>query len=175
MGFDIQKFETADYKAREKRVPVPELKAFFGADEAAEWVIRSLTGAELASVRDSVQRAKDMESIIDGLASGGGKEKIQAVKDAMGIDGAPDDHVRRLTMLELGTVSPKVQRKHVVKLSEVAPVLFTSLTTEIMSLTGQGKSLGESIASGGSQESKQASPSAPGADLVAVASDSSTK
>jgi hypothetical protein len=164
MGFNIQKFETADYKFREKRVPVPELKAFFSDDEPAEWVIRSLTGAELAAVRDSVQRAKDMESIIEGLASGTGKDKVQAVKEALGIDGAPDDHIRRLTMLEIGTVSPKVQRKHIVKLSEIAPVLFTSLTTEIMSLTGQGKSLGESIASGESQESSQASPSAPGAE-----------
>jgi hypothetical protein len=164
MGFDIQKFETADYKFREKRVPVPELKTFFSDDEPAEWVIRSLTGSELAAVRDSVQRAKDMESIIEGLASGTGRDRVQAVKDALGIDGAPDDHIRRLTMLELGTVSPKVQRKHIVKLSEIAPVLFTSLTTEIMSLTGQGKSLGESIASGESQESSQASPSAPGAE-----------
>ena len=164
MGFDIQKFETADFKFREKRIPVPELKAFFAADEPAEWAIRSLTGAELAAVRDSVQRAKDMESIIDGLAGGNGKEKVQAVKDAMGIDGAPDDHIRRLTMLELGTVSPKIQRKHIVKLSEAFPVLFTTMSTEIMSLTGQGKSLGESIASGEIPESEQASPSAPGAD-----------
>jgi len=164
MGFDFNKFETADFKFREKRIPVPELSSFFADGDPAEWVVRNLTGAELAAVRDSVQRAKDLESIIEGLASGGGKEKVQAVMAAMGIDGGtPDDHVRRLAMLEAGTVSPKIQRKHAVRLGEVFPVLFTTLTNEIMSLTGQGKSLGESIASGEIQESSQVSPSVPGA------------
>lgn len=164
MGFDLQKFETADFKFREKKVPVPQLASFFGDGEPAEWIVRNLTGAELAAVRDSIQRAKDLESIVEGLASDSGKDKIQAVKDAMGITGDPEDHIRRLTMLELGTVSPKIQRKHAVRLGEAYPVLFTTLTHEIMSLTGQGKSLGESIASGEIQESSQVSPSAPGAE-----------
>ena len=163
MGFDLNKFETSDYKFREKRIPVPMLSAFFNGEEP-EWVVRNLTGSELAAVRDSVQRAKDMESIVEGLASGSGKEKVEAVKDALGITGDPEDHIRRLTMLELGTVSPKIKRKHAVRLSEIFPVMFTTLTNEIMSLTGQGKSLGESIASGESQESSPASPSAPGAE-----------
>jgi len=175
MGFDFQKFETADYKFREKRVPVPELKSFFGEGEPAEWVVRNLTGAELAAVRDSIQRSKDIEGMIEGLAGSNAKEKIEAIKEALGVTGDSDDHIRRLTMLELGTVSPKIQRKHAVRLSEIAPVLFTSLTTEIMNLTGQGKSLGESIASGESQESKPASPSAPEAASAVEASDSSTK
>lgn len=160
MGFDIQKFETADFRFREKRIDVPELKLFFGDGEPAEWVVRNLTGSELAAVRDSVQRSKDIESIIEGLA-GSEKEKVQAVQAAMGLTGDSEDHIRRLTILELGTVSPKIKRKHAVRLSEVCPVIFTSLTTEIMSLTGQGKSLGEPIASGEIQTSGQLSPSAP--------------
>lgn len=163
MGFDIQKFETADFKFREKRVPVPDLKPFFNGDDPV-WTVRNLTGAELALVRDSVQRAKDLESIIDALAKGSGKDKVDAIREAMGITGDSDDYIRRLTVLELGTVSPKIQRKHAVKLSEAHGVLFTSLTNEIYQLSGQGKSLGEPIASGEIPESEQASPSAPGAE-----------
>ena len=174
MGFDIQKFETADYKFREKRIPVPELKPFFNG-ETAEWVVRNLTGAELAAVRDSVQRSKDIEAIIEGLASKNGKDKVEAIKDALGITGDSDDYIRRLTVLELGTVSPKIARKHAVKLSEAHGVLFSTLTNEIYNLSGQGKSLGEPIASGEIPESGQVSPSAPGAESAAADSASSTK
>ena len=174
-GFNLEKFEAEGFKARELAVPVPELSAFFDEGAEAVWRIRGLTGAEVARVKDSVQRAKDLDGLIAKLASANAKDKIAAVLEAFGLgaDGESDDYVRRLTLLELGSVVPKVSRHHAVKVSEVAPLAFYRITDEIYTLTGRGK-LGESNASGTIPESGQASPSVPGADSAAGDSGSYT-
>lgn len=164
-GFNLERFEAEGFKAREAEIDVPELAAFFDEGARAVWKIRSLTASEVARVRDSVTRARDLEGLVQRLAATGAKEKAAAVLEALGIvaESEPDDFVRRLTLLELGSVEPKIARPVAVKISEVAPLAFYRLTDEIYSLTGKGK-LGESSAFGTSPESGQASPSVPGAD-----------
>lgn len=175
MGFNIKKFETEQYKHRERTIPVPRLAAFFGEGEAAEWIVRGLTAIEIAQVRESKKRAQNIEGIIERLASNVPDEKMAAIKDALGIDAeTPDDYVQRVTMLEIASVNPKVKRPHAVKLAEAAAMDFYRLTDEIMSLTGAGK-LGESSASGTTPESEQASSSVPGADSAGADTDSSMK
>jgi hypothetical protein len=175
MGFDLKKFETEQYKHRERTVTVPRLAVFFGEGEAAEWIVRGLTAIEIAQVRESKKKAKDIEGVVERLASSLASDKMGAVMEALGIDGdTPDDYVQRLTMLELASVNPKITRRHAVKLADVSSVDFFRLTDEILSLTGQGK-LGESSASGTTPESGQALPSAPGADSEGVDSDTSLK
>ena len=174
-GFDLSKFEAEGFRAREGEVAVPELAAFFGEGEAAVWKIRGLTGSEVARVRDSVQRAKDLDGLVAKLASTSTRDKVDAVLEAfgLGISGESDDYVRRLTLLEIGSVDPKIKREHAVKVSEVAPLAFYRLTDEIYTLTGKGK-LGESSAFGTIPESGQVSPSVPGAESAGEGSGSST-
>ena len=82
----------------------------------------------------------------------GSKDKVDAVKEALGLSGkAPDDWVRRITILMLGSVDPPIERSDAVKLGEVFAVTFSRLTDQIQVLTGQGK-LGESSASGATQK-----------------------
>ena len=175
MVFDLSKFESEQYRHREVVVAVPELTSFFPEGAPPEWKIRGLTGIETARVRESVQRANDLEAIVSNLAAQASKEKAQAMLDALGLvrDATPDDYVRRLTMLEIGSVDPQIKRHHAVKVAEVAPLAFYRLTDEIMVLMGQGK-LSESNASGTSPESGQASPSVPEAASEGAGSGSST-
>jgi hypothetical protein len=175
MGFDLTKFETEQYRHRESVIAVPALAKFFTEGEKAEWKVRGLTGIEIAKVRESKKRAQNIEGLIERIASNVLSEKVTAVMDALGIDAdSPDDYVQRLTMLEIGSVSPKIRRPHAVKLADVSPIEFHRLTDEIMNLTGQGK-LGESSASGTTPESGQASPLPPEADSQGAGSDTSTK
>ncbi len=164
-GFQLSRFEAESFKAREREVAVPELMEFFDEGTAAVWRIRGLTGAEVAKVRDSVTRARDLEGLVARLAAENVKDKVAAVVEAFGLatGSDADDFVRRLTLLVIGSVEPKIQRNHAVKVSEVAPLAFYRLTDEIYNLTGQGK-LGESSASGTIPESGQVSPSVPGAE-----------
>lgn len=164
-GFNLEKFEAEGFRSREGSVAVPELSAFFAEGVDPVWQIRGLTGSEVAKVRDSVQRAKDLDGLVAKLASSSTRDKVDAVMEAfgLGISGEADDFVRRLTLLELGSVDPKIKREHAVKVSEVAPLAFYRLTDEIYTLTGRGK-LGESNGSGTTPESGQVSPSVPGAE-----------
>ena len=46
MSFNINKFETTQFKHREVVIPVPELKEFFDDDETPEWTVRGITGGD---------------------------------------------------------------------------------------------------------------------------------
>lgn len=175
MGFNLNKFETEQYKHRERSIPVPALALFFADGEKPEWTIRGLTAIEIAQVRESKKKAQNMEGIIERLASNAPAEKMAAIMDALGINSdTPDDYVQRVSMLEIASISPKIKRAHAVRLADIAPLDFYKITDEIMNLTGMGK-LGESSASGITPASEEALSSAPEADSAGAVSDSSTK
>ena len=160
MTFDLNKFEATNYKDRTKKIPVPALKKFFGDKEKPVWTVRGLSGIELAEVREAAQRNLNLESVIELIMSNIPKEKVKAVKDIIGLpgesksEGSPDDYVRRLAILRLGSVEPKVEQPIAVKLAANHPVTFSTLTDEIMALTGKGR-LGEFSASGTTPKSGQ--------------------
>jgi hypothetical protein len=152
LSFDLKKFETTNFNYREKEIDVPELKEFFNGKKKPKWKIRGLTGIELAEVRASVNKNKDIEKMVELISSEFSKDKIEAFKEAFGMnDQAPDDWVRRVTILIFGSVDPVVDRPLAVKFGEVFPVTFQTLTDQIQILTGQGK-LGEFTASGQTQK-----------------------
>ena len=173
-NFDLAKFESEGFKQRERDVEVPELKAYF-ADGPAIWRVRGLTASEVARVRDSVTRARDIEGLLAKLTSGNSSDKAGAVLEIFGVGGDhPDEYVRRLSVLEIGSVEPKIRREHAVKISEVAPMVFWRITDEIYTLTGQGR-VGESSASGTTPESGPALPLPPEAESEGAGSDSFSK
>ena len=175
MAFNINKFETEQYKHRERVIPVPALAMFFDDGEKPEWTVRGLTAIEVSQVRESKRKAQNIEGIIERLASNAPTEKMAAIMDALGINAdTPDDYVQRVSMLEIASIKPKIKRTHAVRLADVSAMDFFRLTDEIMNLTGLGK-LGESNASGTTPELGEVSPSVPGADSEGAGSDSSTK
>jgi hypothetical protein len=151
MSFDVKKFETTNYVDRIEEVPIdksePELKKLFTGKGKKVFKVKQLTGIELFTMREAVGRNKDLEGIVELLASQASKDRVDGVKKAFGMtdDNTPEDWVRRVHILKFGLVDPDLRKKHetVVKFGETFPVTFTTLTDKIIALTGQGKS-GES-------------------------------
>lgn len=148
---DLQKFLNASLVQRQATVKVPELAEFFGEDRP-EWTVRALTAAELGRANESAERgAENLKALITAMAGEG--DKAEAVRKAMGLSNkdVPADVSRRIEMLTLASVSPKIgseQRDVVVKLAENYPTTLYSLTNKILSLTGQGADLGKRKRSG---------------------------
>ena len=149
MAFDIEKFTESELNYRITDVKVPSLKEFFEKDEAPVWQVKGLTGHELAKVNEAIKLNKDVVSILSGISSEIHSEKIDAIKETLGInDTSPDDLVRRIAALKFASISPVITQEISVKLADSFPTIFYLLTNKIFELTGDGKSLGESKASG---------------------------
>lgn len=149
MAFDIEKFAGSNFSYQAVDVKVPELSGFFDEGESAVWQVRGLTGHELAKVNEAIKLNKDVGSILSGISSELHSEKIDAIKETLGInDTSPDDLVRRISALRFASVSPEITQEIAVKLADSFPTIFYLLTNKIFGLTGEGKTLGESKASG---------------------------
>jgi hypothetical protein len=157
MPFDMAKFESVKIVDRTEEVPVPELQSFFEDEEIGEgetraivpgkavWTVKALGGLEIAEAREAMARNRSLEALLSGLISGDSKEKVQALKDSLGIasDTAPDDYVYRLACLRLGSVDPVLNEEQAVRLALAFSVTFYNLTNKILQLSGMGKRLGE--------------------------------
>jgi hypothetical protein len=144
MSFNVEKFDAAQVTIVTKTIPVPELKAFFGEDEKAEWEVRGMTGTELFIANEAASVASKTKVIIEAIASGteaGLKKGLNTFlnkNDQM----TPEELVRRHKMLELASIPPCPENV-CVKLAHNKPTTFTKITNEIIKLTGDGADLGE--------------------------------
>ena len=149
MAFNTEKFGQSSFSHRMEDIPVPGLSVFFEDDEPAIWQVRGLTGHELAKVNEAVKLNKDVGSILSGISSELHSEKIDSIKEVLGLgDNTPDDLVRRISSLRYGSVIPEITQEIAVRLADSFPTTFFQLTNKIFELTGEGKTLGESKASG---------------------------
>lgn len=137
--FDKKRFIAAQFEAREESVPVPDMKDFFGDDEPA-WRVRALTGHELGVVHQTVERNKNMEAILEGLASNVDSKKSGAIRKLIGDrDEVPDDIAKRLEMLVIASVDPECDMELAKKVCRVYPIEFYQITNIINKLTGMGQ------------------------------------
>lgn len=142
MPFDAAAFERAEFKPRTAVVEVEALAAFFPDGEPARWTVRGLSASELHRAMEAGKRQGSVEAIVRAIATGG--DQAQAVRKALGLSAdTPGEIAKRLEMLVLGSVSPKVELPIAVKLAEAFPVEFLGLTNEITELTGKGAELGK--------------------------------
>lgn len=142
MPFDITKFDQTQFNERTKDIDVPELKSFFPEGEPAVWKVRGLTGEEIARTREAVERNRVARAEIISAQERGASEAVaMAMKTLLGVaslESVPDDHVRHLNTVVMGSLSPKVKLEHAVKLATTFPIVFTQLHNEIYILTGLG-------------------------------------
>lgn len=161
MGFDAKRFQKTKFNYRTEDVSVPDLREWFGPDDPLVWKVRGLEGAELGQVNESVSRNRNIGAILEGIVSPNDGDKAQAIKDLLGMAGnTPEDTVRRIEMLVIGSVDPICSMDLAIKLCKVFPVEFMLLTNKITQLTGQGQIPGKKKDSGEIQPSEQPSVSA---------------
>ena len=160
MGFDLKKFEKAKFEPRTENVPVPALKQFFADNEKPEFTIRGLEGEEMARVNEAQSKHSNIQAVIDALVGKASQEKVEALQKTLGLSNdMPSDLIRRVEILRIGCVEPKLDAQLAAKIFRVAPVEAYDLSSKIQILSGQGMRLGEPKASGKKQTSKQPSTS----------------
>lgn len=138
---DMREFMRADLKPRTEDVEVAAL-APWNDGVAPTFVVRGLDGPELARVREAAEKHRNIGATIEALVGGTDKEKIAAMRETMGIgDDLPEDYAKRLEMLVLGTVSPKLDLPAALKIAASFAVHFYHLTNRITELTGQGHTI----------------------------------
>ncbi len=161
MPFDTKSFMKAKFTPRTEDVPVPDLADFFPAGAEPVWTVRGLTGQELGRVNESASRQKVSAALMEALMAGSDKERKDAATEMLGIStSAPEDVAKRIDQLVMGSVRPTVTQDVAVRLCEVYPIEFYTLTNAVLKLTGQGQLPGKSKPSGGKKESGPLSPSA---------------
>lgn len=156
---DLQKFLNDSLSARTEIIPVPELQEWFG-DAKPEWTVRGLTAAELGAANLSADQGQEnVRALVEAMAGKG--DKATALRKTLGLTEGevPPDVSRRIEVLTLGSVDPKLgmdNRDVSVKLAEAFPTVFYNLTNRIFSLTGQGSEVGKRKPSGKTEKSEPA-------------------
>jgi hypothetical protein len=86
--------------------------------------------------------------MITSLA-GSTSDKIDAVKELFGVgDGVTEEYAKRIEILLVGSVRPKIDRQEAVRLLRDFPTVAGKLTDTILELTGLGSVPGKLKGSG---------------------------
>jgi len=142
MGFDTKAFKKAKFEDRTERVPVPDLAEWFEEGEEAVFVVRGLTGEELARCNEAARHNKNINSVVEAIAGQNEQEKIDALRETLGIStSVPDDLAKRMEQFSYGTVDPDMDHEAAVKFAQEYPIEFYQITNKIAELTGQGRQI----------------------------------
>jgi len=151
--FDEKAFKKASFKPRTHKHFVPELKEFFSEGAELQWEVRGLEGPEMFRAKMAVDRDRTLTAAITAM-SAGGNEQIQAFRELMAMgEGVPEEYSKRIELVSLGSVNPKVDRVTVVKLAKNFPATLNTLSDKIIELTGLGHEVGKPKGSGETHES----------------------
>jgi len=155
MSFDVKKFKKTKHTQRVADCPIPDLARFCSDPQKPYWRVRGLTGQELGQTKEAAARNKNAGAMVEAIAAGSTKEKIEGMKTALGIGTVTDNIAERIEQLVIGSVEPKMDTELAVMLCERYPVEFYDLTNKILQLTGQGMQPGELRGSGKTEVSEQ--------------------
>lgn len=161
MSFDAKAFINERFEDRIMDVPVPDLKAWFTEDATPVWKIRGLTGDELGRVNEAVEKYKNLNALVTSLVGQDPRQKAEALKDVLGLGTTrtPENVVRELEIVCVGSVDPVCDMQLAVKLKDNFPIEFRQIAQAILVATGKGRVPGKSNASGETQESEPVSVS----------------
>ena len=136
--FNVKRFMAAQMAPREEDVPVPAMQDFFEEDKPV-WRVRGLAGQELGFANASAERNRNIEAVLEGIASSISGKKAEAIRKLIGDrEGVPDDIAKRLEMFALGSVAPEADVELAIKICRVYPIEFYMITNAINRLTGMG-------------------------------------
>jgi hypothetical protein len=155
MAFDEGRFMAENYAARIEKVPVPDLKRFFGENEKPVWTVRGLTAIEIAKAQAIADRRDLSKAILDGLITMRADEVKEAITKLVGRSNEiPEEMVKKIEHLVIASVDPVCSEDMAVKISKVAPTTFFTLANAIWNLSGQGMLPGKSKPFGDQKKSK---------------------
>ena len=152
--FDTQRFTQTPLAPRTASVAVTELTHWFSPDEAPVWIVRGLTGDEIARANEAADRTAKLRAAMEAMLQAGSARK-DAFAALLGTsDDVPDDLLKRYEHLIAGSVNPPADRELAIKLFATYPVVAFQLTNKILELTGLGADPGKAPGSGPTPESE---------------------
>lgn len=142
MAFNTDKFSATDFVPRTRNVEVRALSEFFGEDEKPVFVVRSITGDELARVQEEVEKHKAARKALSQMAASASQEVADAVRVLLaGVknkDSTPDAWVHTLNLVHIALVEPKLEYSQLVRLATFFPVEISLLRNTALELLGMG-------------------------------------
>ena len=151
MAFNYNAFDAASVTLPTKKIPVPQLAAFFEDGESAEWEIKPLSGLEIAVVEEWAQKEKmeTLKSFMEAIAANsvekmkaGFEDLFNPSIDESGEVMLPQTYLKCLKKLELASVPPCPS--HVaVKIAKFFPASFFKIVAEIDALSAAGPDMGK--------------------------------
>lgn len=140
MAFDLKNWRKTSFEARTEQVRVEALADWFEEGDEPVFVVRGLNGEELSQVRESVDKNKNVSDIVEAMSSSNSQEKVNAIREMLGVsESVPNELVRRLEQLALGSVDPDLDHEDAKLLATRNPVEFYLITGKIVELTGEGQ------------------------------------
>lgn len=146
MTFDLERFRGASLAPRQASVPVPDLISFFEEGAEPVWIVRGLTGEEIARCNESNARHAIAAAAVQALANSAAAkaDTVDALQSLLGYGtDVPEDLAKRFDHLTFGSVQPAIDRALAVKLFAAYPIVAYTLTNKILELTGLGPDLGK--------------------------------
>lgn len=146
MTFDLERFRGAALTPRQMAMPVPDLAPFFADGTEPVWIVRGLTGEEIARCNESNARHATIAAAVQALANSAAAkaETVEAMQSLLGFGtDVPEDLAKRFDHLTYGSVEPVIDRALAVKLFASFPIVAYQLSNKILELTGLGPDVGK--------------------------------
>ena len=146
MTFDLERFRGASLAPRQATVPVPDLASFFADDADPVWIVKGLTGEEIARCNESNARHATIAAAVQALANSAAAkaDTVEAMQALIGFGtDVPEDLAKRFDHLTYGSVDPVIDRALAVKLFASFPIVAYQLSNKILELTGLGPDVGK--------------------------------
>lgn len=114
------------------------------AELPAVFTVRMATAEDMAFVAEANDRRQNLQAVLETFLVAGAGEKVEALKAALGLDGAPSEtYIRQIEFVLRCTTDPVLDREMVLWLGRYFPLFFSALFQKIMVLTGEGADLGK--------------------------------
>lgn len=159
MTFDIDRYlQMPRIPPRTAELRFPELAPLGAPGEEPVFIVRALTGHEIARANEANDRLERTRAAIEAMV-GAGTVQREAFGDLLlSSDATPEDLARRIEHTMMGTVSPALNRDAVIRLLGEFPMIIWALSNSILKLTGLGADVGKAQGSGLIPASEPVSP-----------------
>ena len=141
MAFNADKFANAQMVPRTEKVECEALRDFFDPGDDLVWEVRGLTANEMFRCLEAEKRYSTMGAMLEAIkdATGG---QVEALRKSIGAGKETTPELaKRLEMLVICSVNPKVNLEQAVLMAERFAIDFKFITDRIVGLTGKGYDL----------------------------------
>jgi len=146
MTFDLERFRGTALAPRQATVSVSDLAFFFAEGAEPVWIVRGLTGEEIARCNEANTRHATIAATVQALANSAAAQAdtVEAMQALIGFGtDVPEDLAKRFDHLTYGSVEPRIDRALAVKLFASFPIVAYQLSNKILELTGLGPDVGK--------------------------------